>query len=369
VKSWVVGVLVLAGCAASAPRLIYLTPAEWAVQVRAHGIDPHEVADPLAVTAEMRADARRLAGSGTITDQLDRLRQSLFVATDEPFRYEAHATLTAAEAFYRREGNCLAFTNLFVALGRSLGARITTALVLRVQGSEREGDLIVVNTHVVAFLDYGGRTATYDFDRSREGRATALRPLDDLWITALYLNNKGADALRSGRTALAVQYFSDAVRLAPEFAAAWGNLGVARRRAGDIRGAFEAYERALSIEHDNPTVLTNLATLYRSQGRDREARMALAAASLSKASPHVLVVRADLEFVQGRVQKALKLYNRARREYPGLTDAWIGRARAEIALGHQRRAQRSIDRALALDPSSQDAKAVLDELRANRPHS
>ncbi|MGE5236943.1 MAG: tetratricopeptide repeat protein [Acidobacteriota bacterium] len=361
-KPWLAVVLVMSGCATSSPKLIYLTPAEWETQVRLHGVDPGEVPNPLAVTAHMREVARRLAGTGTVTEQLDRLRQGLFVTTDTPFRYLSRATLTAAEAFYRHEGNCLSFTNLFVALGRSVGASLTTGLVLRIRGSERDGDLIVVNTHVVAYLDYGGRTATYDFDFFREGRPVSVRPLDDLWITALYLNNKGADALRAGQTREALRQFDNAVKLAPGFAAAWGNLGVARRRAGDNRGAFEAYERALAIEHDNPTVLTNVAALYRSLGKEREAALALAAGNLDKASPHVLIIRGDLQLAQGHAKEALELYNRARHAAPRLPDAWVAKAKAEIALGRLSSARRSLSRAISISPGDRAARDALDQL-------
>ncbi len=76
---------------------------------------------------------------------------------------------------------------------------------------------------------------------------------------------------------IALRYFEWATKLAPTFAPAWGNVGVARRRTGDISGAFAAYSHALTISAEDPTILGNLASLYRATGREHEAELALKA--------------------------------------------------------------------------------------------
>lgn len=351
--------VVLAGCASTPQKTMYLTLQEWQEALRSRGVDAASVPFPLSVTEEMRVEARRIAGPGSPPEQLARLQQSLFNPEWFPFQYENRSTLTSAEAFYRRQGNCLSFTNMFVALGRSLGAPLTTGMVTRVRGSEREGDLIVVNTHVIAVLTYAGGSTFYDFDVSRDKRPSAVKLLDDLWITALFLNNKGADELRAGRPDIALLQFQNAVKLAPEFAGAWGNLGVTQRRLGDVSAAFAAYERALALEPDNPTVLTNVAAIYRSLGKDMEADRALTAGSLSRASPHVLIVRGDLELARGRPDVALQLYNRARRANPELVEAWVAKAKAQLALGKRSAARRSLVRAITLSPQDPTALALL----------
>ena len=359
---WTLLVVATLSCASAPRNLTNLSPANWDREVRARGVDPREVSSPLALTEAMGTEARRIAGHGDVLERLKQLQQSLFDPDTFPFSYSSRVTLTAAEAFHRREGNCLSFTNLFVALGRSLGVPVTTALVLRSRGSEKEGDLIVVNNHVIAVLQYGGGTELYDFDRTREKRPSAIKILDDMWITALYLNNRGADELRAGHPEVAVRHFRNAVKLAPDFAPAWGNLGVSLRRVNETRGAFEAYERALAIEHDNPTVLTNLAGLYRSIGRETEAQLALKAAKVSGASPHLLLMRGDLELAQGRPDEALDFYKRARRANSLLPETWIAMAKARIAQGKIVAAERYLRRALKLDPAAAEARTMLERL-------
>lgn len=355
--------VVAAGCASSSPKLMYLSQDRWEQEVRKRGVDPARVPNPLAVSEPMRLAARELSGDvGNDIQKLRRLQSSLFDESEFPFHYSGRETLTAAEAFFRREGNCLSFTNLFVAMARSLELPVTTAMVKRSRASEREGDLIVVNNHVVATVDWNTKAEFFDFDQRRHEPPTQFRPLDDLWITALFLNNKGADELRAGHPDIATRYFEDAVKLAPEFAAAWGNVGVAKRRLGDIDGALQAYQKALAIEADNPTILNNLSSLYRALGRFEEADHALIAANLTLASPHVLIVRGDLELTQGRPGEAEKLYRRARRLGPELADPYLALARLELGRKDRERAIKYLREALEVEPTNRDAKDLLARL-------
>lgn len=357
---------VLAACTTSTHSLTFLDSAQWEKELRSRGVDPTQVPNPLAFTADMRAEAMRFAGPGDDGERLRRLQDALFDEKRFPFAYEVKTTLTAAEAYYRREGNCLSFTNLFVALGRSLGIPVQTGLITRVRGSEKEEDLIVVNTHVVAMLTQASETIFFDFDRTRRRQPTGVRPLNDLWVTALYLNNRGADELRLRHPDAAARLFADAVKLAPDFFAAWGNLGVARRRLGDVDGALAAYSEALRGDPHNPSVLANLSLLYTSLGRTAEAEAAMAAARLSAASPHLLIVRGDVELARGKVREARQLFLRARRLDPRLADAWVALARAELVAGRLARARRLASRALELDPAAVGAAQVIDKSHEKR---
>ena len=355
------------GCASSKPDYSFMTATEWSQELIHRGVDVREVPNPLAVGEPIRRTAEELAGIGTPVERMQRLQLAVFDEKNFPFRYANRGTFTAAEAFARREGNCLSFTNLFVAMGRSIGIPVTTALVTRTQASEREGDLIIVNNHVVAALPYGTEWHYFDFDRRPHDRPMVYRPLDDLWITALYLNNRGADELRAGHPDIALRHFEDAAKLAPRFAASWGNVGVARRRLGNVQGALDAYTQALAISADDPTILGNLASLYRSIGKESEAEMALKAVNLSHATPHLLIVRGDLELAQGRVKGAIRLYKRARALGPKLADPWVAMARAELARSRPESARKDLAKALTLEPGHPEASSLLGALERRQP--
>ena len=102
--------------------------------------------------------------------------------------------------------------------------------------------------------------------------------------------------------------------------------------------------------------------MFRSLGRTDEATTALAAARMSGASAHVLIVRGDVELSQGKIEEALKFYKRARRMSPKLAEAYVAIARAELARSHSAAARKNLDRALGLDPDNQYARSLLSSL-------
>ena len=352
------------GCASTTGNYMFLTGDRWNQEMIRHGIDVKVVPNPLAVNADMRATAKKIVGPGSARERLGRLQSALFDTSSFPFQYDHQESLTAIEAFARREGNCLSFTNLFVAMGRSLDLPVTTALVRHVQVSERDGDLIMVNNHVVAALQDGTSWLYYDFDQRDDGKLTQIQPLDDLWITALYLNNRGADELRAGRPDIALRLFDYATKLAPAFAPTWSNMGVARRRLGDTQGALDAYSHALTVSAADSTVLANLASLYRSLGREQEARAVMREIQIGNATPSALILRGDLARTMGHTGSAIRLYKRACHLGPALADPWVALARVELTRSRPDRARKDLGRALKLEPRNEDAIDLLHQLAA-----
>ncbi len=341
--SAVLAAILVPGCAATWRQDAPPGPAAWAEQLRGQGLDPASVQDPLAATDEMRGLARQIDEGGQPLDRLARLQAYLFDSSRFSFDYDSRSTLTAAEAFARREGNCVSFTNLFISLARSMGIPVRAAMVLRVRDAERDGDLVVINTHVVATYPAGSRLAVFDFYRTRREEPLSLRILDDLAISAIYQNNLGVAQLRSGRLDDAIGRFESAVRLSPDFVGAFANLGVARRRAGDAVGALEAYLMALQLEPNDPSTRNDLAILYAEMARHDET------GGSARAAP--LLAQGDAAMSRGEVRRALALYRDATRITPWAAAPLVSVARAELLHGDLRAARRALLRAIRLDPS------------------
>ena len=330
------------------------------------GLDPAEVIDPVAYSGEMADVARAAAGEGSERERLRRLQEFLADGERFPFEYESTATYGAEETYRLRRGNCVSFTSLFVALGRSLGIPLRAALIARGE-AEQEQDLVVVNTHMVAALRKPGALTIYDFAREGDRPISGLELIDDVWLSAVYLNNWGTEKLLRGELQEARKDLELAIRLAPGFLAPYGNLGVARRMAGDPEVALEVYRRALEIDAHSPTILNNLATLYHSLGREEEAAAALRAADLSGATPFVLIARGDLELANGEVKKALRLYRRAHRMAPELPEPLVAIARLELERERPRAARQVLDRALERDPENAGARRLAERLPVRMP--
>ena len=65
--------------------------------------------------------------------------------------------------------------------------------------------------------------------------------IDDYRAIAMFYSNRGAEELRSGRYAEALDWLRSSVAIDPEYAGSWVNLGVALRRSGDVENAEVAY--------------------------------------------------------------------------------------------------------------------------------
>ena len=341
----VVFVLPVAGCASGPPD-----HQVWLREVRHLGLDPREVVDPVIYTEEMAEVARAATGEGSERQRLGRLQEFL-AGPGFHFVYEPTATDGAEGTFRLRRGNCVSYTSLFVALGRAVGIPVRAGLLEQEQ-AERQEDFVVINNHMVAVLPEPDRVTVFDFAREGDRPISGLRVLDDVWLSAVYLNNWGTEKLRSHQIREATEELELAVRLAPGFTALYANLGVARRMGGDPEGALETYRRALEIDPDNATILNNLASFYHALGREDEAASALRAADLSGATPFVLIARGDLELASGNARKALRLYRRAHRMAPDLPEPLVAIARFEIGRDRPRAARKALDHALALDPDN-----------------
>ena len=352
-----------AGCTVfTSKEPLFLTPDRWREAIRERGVDPAGIPDPLETTDEMRAFARELAGSGSMFDRLTRIQASMFDRTLFTIDQEAPETLTAAEAFRRRRGNCVSFTNLFLALARSLGIQLQAGLVVQRDSSERKDDLVLVYTHMVSVVRFVKGFAIYDFFAAAEKGRAEIRLLDDMALTGILVSNRGVAALRERDYPVALARFEAAVQLAPQFTGGWGNLGLARWKTGDAVGALDAFRNALSIDPHQPTVLHNLASLYQSQGNFDRARSALTAADLAKVSPDSLIVQGDLELSFGNAKEALRHYRTARSLAPKSPDPLVAIARAEAVRGNREAAREALEKALRLAPGDEAIRKLLESI-------
>ncbi len=338
---------------------------DWQALLARRGVTPAEAPNPMALTREMVLAARDLAGGGTEIERLDRLRQALPDGKTFSFEYERDSTFTSAEAFEARRGNCVSFTNLFIALGRSLGSKLQAALILTRGSSEREGDHVITRQHMVAVRQIPGSHTVwvYDFDLSSEEPGGPLVLLDDFDVAAVRASNAGVAHLGRGENAEARRQLELAVKLSPRLGDFWANLGLAAWRAGDDQGALAAFRRGLEVDPGSPPLHQNLAAFYIGQNRRAEARIVLASIDQMRASPYVFLVRGDLELAGRDFKQAIANYRKAARADPKLVEPWLAIARVELMRGRPAAARKAAEKALKRDPKSTDARRLLDEIR------
>jgi tetratricopeptide (TPR) repeat protein len=87
---------------------------------------------------------------------------------------------------------------------------------------------------------------------------------------------KGVIALKAGEYRQAIASFDRALIIAPKDSNTWTMLGISKEGAGDLKGAFEAYEKAVQYKDDNIAARQRLGVTAAKLGRTDQAQAALA---------------------------------------------------------------------------------------------
>jgi protein O-GlcNAc transferase len=208
------------------------------------------------------------------------------------------------------------------------------------------------------------------------------------------LFDRGVQALVGDRLDEAVELLGRAVALAPGHAGSLANLGEALRRRGNLRAAFDALVRAVGIDaqlfpavHSLGSVLEALGAIDGAiacferaaelQPGSRAAAQRLEAARVSVgagntndsreppadesaaiAAETFLTLARPLA-MQGRLEEAVRLLERAVKLQPRLTPAYCNLAMLEAALGRVDEACANYRRALEIEPDRADVRHAL----------
>ncbi len=223
--------------------------------------------DPFALDADMR---RFLA------DHIDpsrpaqgRLEQLLTAVIRDP-RFSVvydDRTRSAAEVFRGRQGNCLSFAAMVVALARASG----------IDASFQEVDVppdwalgtgtVVVMRHVNVLVPARhGTDRIVDFDMVNFRTSYDRRVISDARARAHYHSNLAAEWLQADAPLAALAELRQALAADAGFAPAWVNLGVLYLREGHLSWARAAWWQALAVSPDEEVAISNLERSYREAG-------------------------------------------------------------------------------------------------------
>ena len=346
--------LMLGGCATTAPSLRDIPPLQGQPVYPAPDLDPLETSPAMR---EFVAAWKRDLQPG------DNPAWSLAYTATSPyllnFTYDPMVTLTAREAFERKTGNCLTFSNLFIALAREAGLEAWYREVEALPEWSNFNDTALVSMHTNAEVRDGLQQYVVDVSRRRQAAREEVRRLSDVEATAQFYNNLGAEALVEQDLARAHAWFRKALETSPRLAYVWSNLGVVYRRNGQQQDATMAYERALAIDPDHSVSLNNLYLMYEERGEhDKAAEMAARVERMRRSNPYYLLHLAQAANEEAAYQEAAELLKRAirirRSEY---------RFHRELAYtrylqGDMAAAQASLETARRLAPEGMDIQWI-----------
>ena len=235
-------------------------------------VDDKEV---LAVNAEMR-DFLVSHVSSRVSDYI-KLHELLHAIINEGtfgLEYD-ETTRTATETFVLRQGNCLSFSNMFVAMAREVGLDVEYQEVDIPPDWTYRNDAFVLNRHVNVLVDLGtaGHHAV-DFNIDDFRTSYDRRTISDKRALAHYYNNMGVERMQVGDTTSALLYFRRAIADNDRrFSPAWANLGILYLRADQPAYAEAAFLEAVKANPENFVAMSNLVSLYEQQGDQERAEV------------------------------------------------------------------------------------------------
>jgi tetratricopeptide (TPR) repeat protein len=251
----------LSACAVPSLRSTAIPPLE-----NQHQVDI-EIIDFLAVSPPMKQFVGNFAHENMARG---RKAWNLAYAALDPilfnFEYDSSLTLTATDTFRLRTGNCLSFSNMFVAMAREAGLNAWFQEVKLPREWSNVNQTFLVSMHVNAVVKDVSSEMTVDISGARRAEWVKIRRLSDAEAEAQYYNNHGANALVENDLATAFAYLVKALEIAPYTPYIWSNLGVVYNRNGQVEDAKIAYLNALEINPAEIVALNNLQEIYVEEG-------------------------------------------------------------------------------------------------------
>ena len=272
-------VLVLAACATPPPAPPgphgFLNDAAFAPRERAR-------MDVFAVSAPMRRYLKHdIAPQLRDRGPLRGLVAALESHAQLKLEYDGAITRTAAQAFAARAGNCLSLTVMTGALARELGLFVSYQRVHADRIWSRSDDTLFSSGHVNVVLSAspptGSRTlervtgVVIDFTPGVNLLRQRSQEISESTVLAMFMNNRAAEAIRSGALDDAYWWARDATLEDPRYLEAFNTLGVVYARRGDAVLAERVFRHVLAREAENVSAIANLVGVLETQGRRAEA--------------------------------------------------------------------------------------------------
>ena len=350
----VIASVVISACAVQSQRTTTLPPLENQPHVEIENVDF------LGVSASMKQFIRNYAPEDMANG---RKAWNLAYAALDPmllnFDYDSSLTLTAAETFKRRTGNCLGFSSMFIAMAREAGLDAWFQEVKVPPEWTNVNETLLVSMHVNAVVQDAWSEYVVDVTGAKRTEWVRIRKLSDAEAEAQYYNNHGADALVKSDLARAFAYLARAIRIAPDTSYIWSNLGVIYSRNGQLEDAKQAYHAALEINPAETVALNNLHKIYVEEGDlARAEKVRSKVERHRRKNPYYMYHLSAQAVEEQRYKDAIKLLTRAIKMNGAVYQFHYALARALLLAGDNKAAQRSLDRAIQLAPPDGKLDAI-----------
>lgn len=282
------------------------------------------------------------------------------------FEYDETRTMTASEAFAARRGNCVAFSNLMVALARRADLKASYQEVfLSPEWSDYEDDTVLLYKHVNVVVETRHMSWLVDVSGVKIRQSDRRRLVEDSYAKTLYLNNIAVEALLDNNLPRAFAYVNSAIETDRNVIDPWVNLGVIYGRNEQLDDAAFAFQQALRLDAGDHSAMSNLYEVYLEQGNlqaaaDLETRVE----RYRRKNPYYLLRLSDEALAQNQYAESISLLQKAIKKKEDDHKLYFALAKTQYLSGEVAKAQSSLVRARELAPKDMIAyyDRPLDEL-------
>jgi tetratricopeptide (TPR) repeat protein len=156
----------------------------------------------------------------------------------------------------------------------------------------------------------------------------------------------------------------------PETASEWMAESYYRQSQGDLKGAHQAAEKAVTINSDFGLGWTRLAEVEFAQGEKSQVKEALKKGlALAPTNPAAHALQGSILSADGALDKAIASFEQAMSLDSALGDAWAGRGLCLIRKGQVKAGQRDLFTAAALEPNRAIFRKYFNDALGNANHT
>lgn len=350
------GLLLLNACASLQPGKVTPPP----LLIAGPPVQVNDV-DVLALSPAMEEFLERyVLGYSSQQTRLELLTTSVIRSGVLGFKYDEFETLTAAEAFEKRTGNCIGFSNMMIALARRAGLNARYQEVFRrPEWSDYDDDTVLLVKHVNVVIETRHMTWVVDVSGIKIHPTERRRLVEDNYAKSLYLNNIAVESLLVNDLPTAFAYMRSAINADSRATDPWVNLGVIYGRNDQLDDAAFAFHQALQIDVNEYSALSNLYEVYMEQGDfESAARLEAKVERYRRNNPYYLLRLSDEALALEHYEESIDLLEKAIQKKDDDHKLHFALAKTQYLSGRQAAAEESLLRARELAP--EDMMAYYD---------
>lgn len=204
------------------------------------------------------------------------------------------------------------------------------------------------------------KATTYEAAQKR--KATAAPIVTENQLSAEEYFERGLKHQKAGNWEFAIEDYTQAIRLKPDYAFAYNNRGYTYKDQKQYEKAIHDYNEALRVKPDLAEAYNNRGNAYRNLGRYDEAIHDYTR-SIEFGNPELHLPynnRGNAYNNQGKYEEAIRDYNKVIRLKPDLAEAYNNRGSTYALQGKYKQAKEDYEQALRINPNYKLARKNLE---------